>query len=93
MFPEGSLLMFFYSPLLAAIALTAWGLYVALRMAFYSLFRARQEDAIVSHAKEQTIFMESVRGITSLKLFGGQEERQQFWQNCFADSINDSARL
>ncbi|WP_299555800.1 peptidase domain-containing ABC transporter [uncultured Tateyamaria sp.] len=86
-------LMFVYSPVLATIALAAWTLYFALRMAFYKPFRARQEDVIVAHAKEQTTFMESVRGITSLKLFGGENDRQRFWQNHFADSINEDARF
>jgi ATP-binding cassette subfamily B protein RaxB len=86
-------LMFIYSPTLAFIALTAWGLYFGLRMIAYRPLRSRQEDVIVAQAKEQTTFMESVRGITSLKLFGGEEERQRFWQNRYADTINENARL
>jgi ATP-binding cassette subfamily B protein RaxB len=85
-------LMFVYSPTLAIVALVAWGLYFALRMIAYKPFRARQEDVIVAQAKEQTTFMESVRGITSLKLFGGEEERQRFWQSRYAETINQNAR-
>ncbi len=85
-------LMFVYSPNLTAIALGAWLLYFAVRMAFYRPFRAAQEDAIVSHAKEQTTFIETVRGITSLKLFGGEGERENLWKNKYADVINTNAR-
>jgi ATP-binding cassette subfamily B protein RaxB len=86
-------LMFIYSPTLAGIALFAWGLYFALRMLAYRPLRTRQEDVIVAQAKEQTTFMESVRGITSLKLFGGEEDRQRFWQNRYADTINENAKF
>ncbi|UTW58823.1 peptidase domain-containing ABC transporter [Kordiimonas sp. SCSIO 12603] len=85
-------LMFIYSPILAAIALTAWALYLVLRMMFYRPFRQAQEDAIIARAKEQTTFMETVRGMTSLKLFGGESERTGMWQNRYAEVINTNAK-
>lgn len=86
------ILMFVYSPALATIALVAWALYFIIRMAFYRPFRAAQEEAIIAGAKEQTTFIETVRGITSLKLFGGEDERENIWQNKFAATINADAR-
>lgn len=86
------ILMYLYSPFLASIAVGAWLLYFLVRMAFYRPFRQAQEDAIVSKAKESTTFIETVRGITSLKLFGGEGERETFWQNKYADVINTGAR-
>ena len=85
-------LMFLYSPLLAGIALIAWSLYFIIRMAFYRPLRVAQEDAIIASAKEQSTFLETVRGITSLKLFGGEDERENIWQNKFANTINADAR-
>jgi len=86
------ILMFVYSPTLGTIAVGAWLLYFILRMAFYRPFRAAQEDAIVSRAAEQTTFIETVRGITSLKLFGGEGERENIWQNRYAEVINTNAK-
>lgn len=86
------LLMFIYSPLLAMIAVGAWVLYFGLRMAFYASFRSAQEDTIISAAKENTTFIETVRGITSLKLLGGESQRETLWQNKYADVINTNAR-
>ena len=86
------ILMFVYSPTLAAIVLAAWLLYFGLRMAFYRPFRQAQEDAIIASAKEQSTFMETVRGITSLKLFGGEGERTTIWQNRYAEVINTTAK-
>ena len=86
------ILMFVYNPTLAGIAVGAWLLYLGLRMTFYSPFRQAQEDAIVASAKEQTTFIETVRGITSLKLFGVEGERDGIWQNRYAEVINTTAK-
>ncbi len=86
------IMMFIYSPTLAAIAVGAWLIYFALRMAFYSPYRRAQEDAIISAAKENTTFIETLRGITSLKLFGGESERENIWQNRYAEVINTNAK-
>jgi ATP-binding cassette subfamily B protein RaxB len=86
-------LMFIYSPKLAFIAFGAWLLYFVIRMAFFKQFRIAQEEAIISRAKENTLFIETVRGITSLKLFGGEGDREIIWQNKFADVINTKVRV
>lgn len=86
------LLMLIYSPTLAAIAFGAWVLYFIVRMAFYQPFRTAQENVIISKAKEHTVFIETVRGITSLKLLSGEGEREGLWQNKYADVINSKAR-
>jgi len=87
------ILMFVYSPTLAAISLTAFALYFILRMTFYKPFRARQEDLIINKAEENATFIETVRGITSLKLFGAENDRQTLWQNKYANTINSGARF
>ena len=87
------ILMIIYSPTLALIALIAWFTYLIVRLFSYSSFRSRQEGLIVAQAEEQTIFMESVRSVTSLKLFGSEENRLQLWQNRYADTINENARF
>lgn len=86
-------LIFVYSARLGIVVLIALGLYLLLRLAFYKPFRMRNEDQIVTQAKEQSTFMESVRGIQSVKLFGRESERQAVWQNKFADSVNTAVRL
>ena len=85
--------MFVYSPLLASIALVALALYLVLRVVSYPPLRARSEDAIVYHAREQSFFMETVRGIQSIKLFGRETDRRRVWQNRFADAVNSDVRV
>ena len=85
-------MMFVYSPVLAAIALLAWLTYFILRLIFYKPYRSAQEQIIISQALENTTFIETVRGITSLKLFSCENERENIWQNKFAEVINSSAK-
>ena len=87
------IMMFVYSPVLGSIALVALVLYLILRIASYPPLRERSEDAIVFHAKEQSFFMETVRGILSIKLFGREMDRKRLWQNRFADAVNADVRV
>ena len=86
-------MMFIYSPVLASIALVALALYLVLRVVSYPPLRARSEDAIVYHAREQSFFMETVRGVQSIKLFGRETDRRRVWQNRFADAVNADVRV
>jgi ATP-binding cassette subfamily B protein RaxB len=48
---------------------------------------------IVNQAKEQSNFMETVRGIQTIKLFGREVQRQSVWHNKYADSLNSGIRV
>lgn len=87
------ILMFVYSAVLGSIALVALTLYLTLRVATYPPLRERNEDAIVFHAREQSFFMETVRGVLSIKLFGRETDRRRLWQNRFADAVNADVRV
>ena len=81
-------LMFVYSPLLAAIALIAFALYVLVRLATYRIERQRDEDAIIARAKQESLMIETLRGIVTLRIFGREDERHILWQNRTADAVN-----
>jgi len=85
-------MMFIYSPLLAMISVGAWTSYFLVRMALYRRLREYEEAAITSKADENSKFMESVNRVTSLKLFGGEKDRQRLWQNLYANSIHYDVR-
>ncbi|HEU0099175.1 MAG TPA: peptidase domain-containing ABC transporter [Allosphingosinicella sp.] len=86
-------LMFVYSPLLAAVALVAWGLFAGLKLGFLQALRMRNVDAISTAAKESSSFIESVRGIAAIKAFGQEGNRQRLWQQRKADAVNAQIRL
>ena len=86
-------LMFIYSPLLGLVAFVAWLLYAALKVAFIHALRARNTDAIATAARENTAFIESVRGIPAIKAFGQEGNRHQRWQQLKADAVNAQIKL
>lgn len=85
--------MFFYSPTLAFVVIGVTVLYALSRAVLYRPLQARNEAAIMAQAKEQSNFMETVRGMQSIKLFGHQTQRLNLWQNRYADTVNETYRL
>jgi len=81
-------MMLVYSPALTAIALAAVASYGVLRWLFYEPLRRATEEHIVHSAKQQSHFLETVRGVQSIKLFGRQEERRSRWLNLVVDATN-----
>jgi ATP-binding cassette, subfamily B, bacterial CvaB/MchF/RaxB len=81
-------MMVVYSVSLAVIAVAAVAAYGLLRWMFYDPLRRATEEQIVHSAKQQSHFLETVRGVQSIKLFGRQEERRSRWLNLVVDSTN-----
>lgn len=86
-------LMFIYSAKLALIACAALLIYVALRLAFLQALKLRNIDAITTAAKENSLFIESIRGLSAVKAFGQEESRQRVWQTAKADAVNAQIKL
>ena len=85
--------IFFYSPLLGTVVSFAFALYLTLRLALYRQFRERSQDVIRSKAQENSIFIETLRAIQSLKLFNRETERESQWLNRYAGVINANVRV
>ena len=86
-------LMFVYSIKLSLVAVATIILYALIRFLTLGALRRVSEDVIVSQAKEQSNFMETVRGIQSIKLYGGQADRHGLWQNIYAKVLDSNASL
>jgi ATP-binding cassette subfamily B protein RaxB len=76
---------------LALVAVLTTILYVAIRVAAYGPYRSASEESIVRAARENTHFLETLRGATTVKLFGLEERRTAAWLNLLVDRFN--ARL
>lgn len=87
------IVMFIYSPTLAFVVVGVTFLYALSRSLLYGPLQNRNEAAIMAQAKEQSNFMETVRGMQSIKLFGHQTQRLNLWQNRYADTVNETYRL
>lgn len=87
------LLMFHYSGVLALIALFSFLLYAVVRLVSFSFERAAREAAIVTTGKEQTTLIETLRGITILRLYGRETLRHALWQTRLTDAVNANVRV
>lgn len=86
------LLMFIYSPKLGIVAVVAMSLYAIGRWLWFAPLRNATEEQIVHAAKQQTHFLESMRGIKTIKLFQRQHERQSVWLGLLVEQVNAELR-
>ena len=86
-------LMLWYSPLLAFVSLVAFLLYALVRMVSFGFERDAKESVIVTGGKEQSTLIETLRGITTLRLFGRETLRHAFWQTRLTDAVNAGVRF
>lgn len=84
--------MFIYSPPLAWIAVAAMVLYGIVRGLWYRPLRNATEEQIIHAAKQNSHFLETVRGVRSIKLFQRQETRRATWLSLLVDQINADLR-
>ena len=87
------IMMALYSLKLTAVVLCAIVLYTIVRLALYRPLHQATEEMIQSSAKEQSNFLENIRGMQTIKLFGNESQRQGVWQNRYAEVINSEIRL
>ena len=85
-------MMLVYAPVLAAVTVGAVLLYGVLRWAAYRPFRNAAAERLVVAAKENTHFLETLRAMTPLKLFGREQERRARWQNLIVEVQNRDLR-
>jgi ATP-binding cassette subfamily B protein RaxB len=77
-----------YSPTLTAITGAAVVLYGALRILYFKVYREANLGQITVQAKQQSSFMEAVRGVQTLRLFNQVPARSARYLNVTADALN-----
>jgi ATP-binding cassette subfamily B protein RaxB len=85
--------MFFYSPTLSLIALAALGVHLAARAALFQAQREAQEDVMIRSGKEQTVMIESLRGMNIVRLFNREASRRSRWQARLTEAANAHVKL
>lgn len=85
-------MMFIYSATLGWIAVGAMILYALSRWAWYQPLRHATEEQIIHAAKQQTHFLETVRGVKAIKLFQRYDERRSAWLTLLVDQVNADLR-
>jgi ATP-binding cassette subfamily B protein RaxB len=81
-------MMFLYSPLLSLVSLGGTLAYALLRICFYRAYREAARMRLNVIARESSHFLETMRAMLPLKLFGREQERLARWQNLRVDVQN-----
>ena len=67
-------------------------LYGSVRWASFSPLRNAAAERLVLQGQEHSHFIETIRAITPLKLFGREQERRARWQNLMVEVLNRDVR-
>jgi len=87
------ILIFVYSPVLGTIVLGFVGVYALQRAVLHRpLFRATEEH-LVQASRQQSHFLETLRGIKTIKLFSREDERQLTWLTLLVQQANADIRI
>jgi len=87
------LILFLYSPLLAGVVVAAVLLNLLVALAFYPIMRARLQEQLVASGVERSHIMETIRAATTIKLMGGEIQREGRWRNLYGRVINATLAL
>lgn len=80
--------MFMFAPALATVVVVGALLYGLLRWASYSPLRQASAEEIVWAARRDSHFLETMRGMKTIKLFNGQDARRSHWLNLLVETVN-----
>ncbi|HEU4775400.1 MAG TPA: peptidase domain-containing ABC transporter [Telluria sp.] len=81
-------MMLLYGPRLACVTTFAVIFYGVLRWIRYSAEKAAATGVISKQSKEQTYFLETLRGVRTIKLCNRERERRIAWLNLWVDATN-----
>jgi ATP-binding cassette, subfamily B, bacterial CvaB/MchF/RaxB len=85
-------MMWIYSPQLAGVAVLAALIYLVMRFSLYKHVREASNEKIVHDAKQQSLFMEAIREIVSLRMANREEVRIASWLNHLVHMKNSGLR-
>lgn len=81
-------LMFLYSPALASIVSLSAVLYAMIRALWFAPLRAATQEHLVHAAKQQSHFLETLRGMRAIKLFSRESTRRASWLTLLTDQVS-----
>jgi ATP-binding cassette subfamily B protein RaxB len=85
-------MMFLYSSTLASITVIAMFFYALGRWVWYHPLRNATEEQIIHTARQESHFLESMRGIRPLKLFQRLQVRRLTWVGLLIEQVNAGLR-
>lgn len=86
-------IMLIYSPWLSLVSLGAMSIYVFGRAFTYSALKRATEEKVINDAKTHTNFLETTRGVKTIKLFSRQDIRLSAYVNLLIDQLNSGVKV
>jgi ATP-binding cassette subfamily B protein RaxB len=87
------LVLFLYSSYLGLLVSCFIIVYLSIRLSLYNKLYRENQELLINSAKEYSHFLESVRSIQTIKLFGNESLRQTVWSNKYVDVVNSSIKV
>jgi len=81
-------IMFLLAPTLTLVVVAGALLYALLRWALYAPLRQASAEAIIWAARRDSHFLETLRGITAIRLFNANHDRRAHWLNLLVETVN-----
>ncbi len=86
-------LMLVYSPLLTGIVVGALCFAFIGQLAIFPVARRQQEEQLHISARENSLFLETIRAARTIKIFGREPERLAVWQNAYSETVDSRLRI
>ncbi|WP_223620714.1 peptidase domain-containing ABC transporter [Lysobacter sp. ESA13C] len=86
-------LLLFYSPPLTALVLAAFAVYAIVRWAAYRRLWRLKEEQLIHVAKQQSLLIESIQGVQTIKLGNQQDDRRGRIANASVEVANREAAI
>lgn len=80
--------MFHYAPALAALAIAAVLTYFGFRRFMQPRLESATKGQLIHSARQQSFFLETIRGLQTVRLFNREDERRTGWLQLLARQLN-----
>lgn len=87
------LFMIMYSPALAGIAFFCWTVFATIKAFSTLALKNANANTISANARENTFFIETMRGMSTIKSFSGEQIRLKRWEKLKSDAVNAQIKL
>lgn len=85
--------MLLYDVSLSLVVIGILAVYAVIRVALFPALRRLSEENIARHARSESILIESIRAIQTIKLYQREGGQQARWHNSLADAMNTDIRV
>ena len=85
--------MLVYSPMLTSIVVLALVFYAAARILYYRVYFESNLSQITVSARQQSLFMEAVRGVQTIRLHNQSAAQTSRYLNATAETLNTSIKV